>query len=167
MLVKQLFGVHQIIPHVARKKVISSRTQEIDSLIFWCQQSRRKLFLGKPRFYNKYVNYANKYSGPICFFTWNVERLPPSSFWFMFQYNWLELYYLFPQLHSAKTCYLDQFTLSLLDDCSDCHRHWVLHSFYLWLVSSLFFHSLFSHSQYIYQYSIPLLHNVPNYTPRW
>ena len=30
---------------------------------------------------------------------------------------------------------LDEFTLSLIDDCSDCHRHWVLNSFYLWLVS--------------------------------
>ena len=30
-----------------------------------------------------------------------------------------------------KKSYLDQFTLSLLDDCSDCHRHGVLHSFYL------------------------------------
>ena len=33
-----------------------------------------------------------------------------------------------------KRSYLDEFTLSLIDDCSDCHRHWVLHSFYLWLV---------------------------------
>ena len=30
-----------------------------------------------------------------------------------------------------KRSYLDEFTLSPVDDCSDCHRHWVLHSFYL------------------------------------
>ena len=57
-----------------------------------------------------------------------------------------------------KISYPDEFTLSLADDCSDCHRLWILHSFYLWLVfSPCFFHSLFSHSQYLYRYFIPLL----------
>ena len=68
-----------------------------------------------------------------------------------------------------KESYLDEFTLtlSLVDDCSDCHRHWVLHSFYLWLVySPCIFHSLFSHSQYLYRYFIPLLQCSKLY-PRW
>ena len=96
---------------------------------------------------------------PYLFFQKKFERLPPSRFWFVFQYNWQEIYYLFPQLISeAKKPYLDEFTLSLFDDCYDCHRHWVLHSFYLWLVfSPCFFHFLFSHSQYLYRYFIPLL----------
>ena len=57
-----------------------------------------------------------------------------------------------------RRSYLDKFTMRLVDDCSHCHRHWVLHSFYLWLVfSPSFFHSLFSHSQYLYRCFIPLL----------
>ena len=30
-----------------------------------------------------------------------------------------------------KKSYLDEFTLSLVDDCSDCHRHWVLDSSFI------------------------------------
>ena len=154
MLVKQSFRVHQIILH-ERKKVISSQSPEIDSLTFWCQQSRRKLVLDKSRFYKKYVHYANKDSGLICFLNWNVGRLPPSRFWFMFQYNRQELYYLFPQLHSEAKKILSR---PIVHDCSDCHRHWLLHSFYLWLVfSPCFFHSFFSLAQYMYRSFIPLL----------
>ena len=55
MLVKQSFRVHQIIPHIAKKKkkAISFQSTEIDSLAFWWKQSERKLVWGKSRFYNK------------------------------------------------------------------------------------------------------------------
>ena len=33
-----------------------------------------------------------------------------------------------------KRSYLDEFTLSLVDHCSDCHIHWILYSFNLRLV---------------------------------
>ena len=57
-----------------------------------------------------------------------------------------------------KRSYLDKFTSSLVDGCSHCHRYWVLHSFYLGLVfSPCFFHSLFSHTQYLYSCFTPFI----------
>ena len=73
----------------------------------------------------------------------------------MFQYNWQELYYLFPQRHSEAKKILSR---PIVDDCSDRYRHWFLHSFYLWLVfSPCFFHSFFSLAQHMYRSFIPLL----------
>ena len=68
MLVKQPFTVHQNSPHAAekeKKKAVSSQSPDIDSLIFWFQQLRRKIVRDKSRLYNQYVNYANQDSGLI------------------------------------------------------------------------------------------------------
>ena len=56
MLVKQSFRVHHVSPHAAKKEkkmAISSQSPKIDSLTFWCQQSRRKLVRDKSRLYNQ------------------------------------------------------------------------------------------------------------------
>ena len=117
-LVKQSFRVHKISPHAAKKekkKAISSKSPETVSLTFSSQQSRRnqdftinKLIIqiktvvfflfttGMLKGYHPYVfNLCSSITGKnytICFFNFTPKQ---------------------------KRSYLEKFTLSLADDCSD------------------------------------------------
>ena len=79
MLVKQSVRELQISPHVAKKekRLYLLYLQKLIVLHFDVNNQEKKIVRGKSRFYNKYINYGNKDSGLICFFNWNIERLPP------------------------------------------------------------------------------------------
>ena len=60
-----------------------------------------------------------------------------------------------------KKFLLDEFTLNLVDDCSDCHSLWVLHNFYLCFDHVFFITCLVIPSTCINILS--LYYNAPNY----
>ena len=161
MLVKQSFRVHQIIPHIAKKekRLYLFNLQKLIVLHFDDNNQKENLFGVNQDFTINKLIMQIKVLTLFLFTTGTLKGYNAQVFGLCSSiagknYTTCFLNYTPKQ----KRSYLDEFTLSLVDDCSDCHRYWVLHSFYLWPVFwPCFFHSLFSHSQYLHPNFIPLL----------
>ena len=132
MLVKQSFRVHQIIPHIAKKEktLYLFNLQKLIVLHFDDNNQKENQFGVNQDFTINKLIMQIKVLALFLFTTgtlkgYNAQVFGLCSSIARKNYTTCFLNYTPKQ----KRSYLDEFTLSLVDDCSDCHRYWVLHSF--------------------------------------